>query len=121
MNNSKMYAKIENHGNQLNAIFNTGIEPIALCKKLHRLELKANRIATDWCNGVIDSENIDRYTEPIMQLVRKILGTKYSIVFNGDARGYALKIPSKVMAEHNLKLHQDWGSNGIISPEFNND
>ena len=35
----EMYQDIKKHGEQLNTIFNTGIEPIALCKKLRRLEL----------------------------------------------------------------------------------
>jgi hypothetical protein len=115
----KMYQQIQQHGENLNAIFNTGIEPITLCKKLHTLEAKAHRIATDWCNGVIDSENIDKHTEPIMKAVYKVLGTeKIPVFFNGDARGYALKISDKVMRAHELKLHSDWGGYGIIAPTF---
>lgn len=113
-----MYANILAHGNNLNAIFNTGLEPITLCKKLHRLEIKANRIATDWCNGVIDSENIETYTKPILKAVEKILNSKYIILFNGDARGYALKIDSKIVKENNLKIYTDWGGNGILAPDF---
>ena len=114
----QMYANILAHGNNLNAIFNTGLEPIALCKKLHRLEIKANRIATDWCNGVIDSENIETLTKPILKAVEKILNSKYIILFNGDARGYALKIDSKIVKENNLKIYTDWGGNGILAPDF---
>jgi len=114
----QMYANILAHGNNLNAIFNTGLEPIALCKKLHRLEIKANRIATDWCNGVIDSENIETHTKPILKAVEKILNSKYIILFNGDARGYALKIDSKIVKENNLKIYTDWGGNGILAPDF---
>lgn len=113
-----MYHNIEKHGNDLNLIFNTGLDAITLCKKLHRLELKANKIATDWCNGVIDTENIDPVIEPVMKSARKILGTAYPIQFNGDARGYALKISDKVMRENNLNLYQDWGGYGIICPDF---
>ena len=121
MNNSakqQMYANILAHGNNLNAIFNTGLEPIALCKKLRRLELKANRIATDWCNGVIDSENIETHTKPILKAVEKILNSKYIILFNGDARGYALKIDSKIVKENSLNIYTDWGGNGILAPDF---
>jgi hypothetical protein len=113
-----MYQQIEQHGNNLNAIFNTGIDPVKLCKSLRRLELKANKIATDWCNGVIDTENIDHIIEPVMKATRKILGTKYPIQFNGDARGYALKISDKIMKSENLSLYQDWGGYGIICPDF---
>jgi len=66
-----MYQQIEQHGNNLNAIFNTGLDAISLCKKLRKLELKANKIATDWCNGLIDTENIEDYTAPILSAVGK--------------------------------------------------
>lgn len=116
----QMYAQILEHGNNLNNIFNTGIEPIELCKKLRRLELKANRIATDWCNGVIDSENIEKHTKPILKAADKILKSKYIISFNGDARGYALKISDKIVRENNLKIYTDWGGYGILAPDFSN-
>jgi len=117
----KMYQNILAHGNNLNAIFNTGIEPIELCKKLRRLELKAHKIALDWCNGEngIDSENIDSYTQPILNKVYSILGTeKYNILFNGDCRGYALKISDKTVRENKLQIHTDWGGYGILAPDF---
>lgn len=115
-----MYEQIEKHGNNLNAIFGTSIEPVKLCKSLRRLELKANKIATDWCNGDngIDSENIDSHTEPILKAVAKILGNKYPIKFNGDARGYALKISDKIMRDNKLNLYTDMGGYGIICPDF---
>lgn len=71
-----MYNQIEKHGNDLNSIFNTGLDAITLCKKLRTLELKANKIATDWCNGVIDSESIDSHIKPVMTKVRAILGNE---------------------------------------------
>ena len=115
-----MYQQIEKHGNDLNRIFNTGLDAITLCKKLRRLENKANQLATDYCNGDngIDSETIDSHTEPILKAVSKLLGNKYPVIFNGDARGYSLKISDKVMREHNLKLHTDWGGYGILCPDF---
>jgi len=113
-----MYQQIEQHGNNLNVIFNTGIEPVKLCKSLRKLELKANKIATDWCNGVIDSEDIEKYTYPILKSVGKILGTNYPIQFNGDARGYALKISDKIVRDNNLKIYTDMGGYGIICPDF---
>jgi len=115
-----MYQQIERHGDNLNVIFNTGIDPVKLCKQLRRLELKANKIATDWCNGDngINSENIDSHIQPVLKSVSKILGSKYPIKFNGDARGYALKIDSKIMAANSLKLYTDWGNDGIICPDF---
>jgi len=114
----KMYQNILAHGNNLNAIFNTGIEPITLCKKLLRLEFKAHKIAADYCNGIIDSENIEERTEPILRALYKILGIKYTFLFNGDCRGYALKISDKTVRENKLQIHTDWGGYGILAPDF---
>lgn len=116
-----MYARIKEHGENLNAIFNTGIEPITLCKKLHRLEVKAHRLATDYCNGEngVNSDNWEAKVYPILSQVNKILGVdgmNSFIIVNGDARGYALKISEAYCA--NLKIHKDWGGYGIIAPDF---
>jgi len=113
-----IYQQIEQHGNNLNAIFNTGIEPVKLCKQLRRLELKANKIATDWCNGDIDNDLADDLAGEILAKVVKVLGNKYPVKFNGDARGYALKICDNVVRENNLKIYTDWGGYGIICPDF---
>jgi len=129
-----MYQQIEKHGNDLNSIFNTGLDAITLCKKLRRLEFKANKIATDWCNGDngIDSENIDRCIAPIMKAVYKLLNNgiynddrphqkKVPIFFNGDARGYSLKINDayvRLLNTQGKSIYTDWGGYGIISPDF---
>lgn len=116
----RMYEQIRQHGENLNAIFNTGLEPVTLCKKLLRLENKAHQLATDYCNGEndIDSENWDEKCLPILNAVYKILGFNNQIFINGDARGYALKINDAYMRENNLKLYQDWGGYGILAPQF---
>lgn len=127
-----MYQQIEQHGNNLNAIFNTGIDPVKLCKSLRRLEFKANKIATDWCNGVIDTENIDSNIEPVMKSVYKLLNNgiynddrphqkKVPIFFTGDARGYSLKINDayvKLLNTQGKRIYTDMGGYGIISPDF---
>lgn len=117
-----MYAEIEKHGNNLNAIFNTPFDAITLCKKLRQLEKKASKIAEDYCNGDnnVTTENIDTFTDPILKAVKKLLNTtdNYPIVFNGDCRGYALKIPSDYVRYTNMKIYIDWGGNGIIAPDF---
>lgn len=113
-----MYQNIQKHGEMLNALFNTGIEPVALCKKLKRLETKAHKLATDYCNGEngVDSENIDTFTEPIIKAVKKLLGNNVPVRFNGDARGYALKLSIEWSADKNI--YKDWGGYGILAPDF---
>jgi hypothetical protein len=114
----RMYARIEKHGNDLNAIFNTGLDPVTLCKKLHRLEAKAHRIATDQCNGVA-ADNSDEEVVRILRTVANTLGGKVEgLQFNGDCRGYALKISSEVMKAKGLAMYSDWGGYGILSPDF---
>ena len=118
-----IYQDIEKHGVNLNAIFNTGIENVTLCKKLRRLENKAHQLTTDYCNGTdgITSENWAIYADTILLSVDRVLGQiekKIPIFVNGDARGYALKIDSEYVREHNLKIFQDWGGFGIIAPDF---
>lgn len=113
-----MYQQIEQHGNNLNAIFNTGIEPVKLCKSLRRIEAKAHKIAIDWCNGDIDADVADGMARKIIKQAQKILGDKYPVKFNGDCRGYTLKISDKVMRGNNLHLYTDMGGYGIICPDF---
>jgi hypothetical protein len=129
-----MYQRIEKHGQDLNKIFNTGIEPIALCKKLRRLEVKANKLAEDYCNGTngIDSENWEDKTTPLMEKVYKILNNGIykderphqrgvPIFLNGDCRGYSLKINDdyvRLLEKRNKTIYKDWGGYGIIAPDL---
>lgn len=114
----RMHARIEKHGDDLNAIYSTGIDPVALAKKLHRLEAKAHRIATDQCNGT-EGPDAEEQVEKILRTVAKILGPNVQgLQFNGDARGYALKIKSEVVREQSLRIYSDWGGNGILAPDI---
>ena len=116
----KMYRDIERHGEQLNTIFNTGLEPVALCKKLRRIERKAHAAAVDYCNGYINDHRFERDITKALAAVVKILGPLAAdVVFiNGDPRGYALKIDDAAMIHHGWKLYRDMGGYGIISPDF---
>lgn len=114
---TKMYQQIETHGENLNRIFNTGIDPIKLCKKLRSLEAKANKLATDYCNGEndINSDNWEDKTAPILNAVKKILFVNYLdlmktdiVFFNGDARGYSLKISDKFIKGNNYTIYTDY-------------
>jgi len=121
--------QIIKHGENLNAIFNTGLDPVTLCKKLRRLENKANKLALDYCNGEngVNTQTWETKQAPVMAAVRKLLFpigmTKtpldWCIFLNGDARGYALKIIDTYMSENNINLYKDWGGYGILAPEFN--
>jgi hypothetical protein len=119
----RMYQAIEEHGKNLNEIFHTKFDNITLAKRLHSLEAKAHRLATDYCNGEngVDTENWDEKIEPILKAVEKITGMdrkQAGFFVNGDARGYALKIDADIVKENALDIHQDWGGYGILAPDF---
>ena len=122
MNNKKqkMYQQIERHGDDLKVIFSLSddTDSIKLCKKLFRLENKAHRLAEDDYNGI----NVNADVEKIFKSVSKILNLKnindFKIFFNNDPRGYALKIDDEFVSKNKLKIHRDWGGNGILAPDF---
>lgn len=130
---AEMYKNIEEHGANLNAIFNTEFSNVVLCKKLHSLEVKTSRATTNLCNtnslhysdyfkGIKESseEEQDVFFGKIMKSLVKILGQKAKecIFINRDPRGYALKIDNKYVRDNNLKIYRDWGGYGIIAPDF---
>lgn len=110
------------HGETLNTIFQVGLEPIKLCKKLRRYEIKAHKLAEDYCNGVIEEAVYDLESDIILDKVNNLLNfrkAKIPVYVNGDPRGYALKIDEKWM-RNNRKygLYADWGGYGLIAPKF---
>ena len=131
----EMLKNIEQHGANLNAIFNTVFDNKALCSKLFHLENKANRAATCLCNtntlnylelprGYSIKEatevEVEKFFNDILKKVYKILGEKAKdIVFiNYDPRGYTLKIRDSYIKENNIKIFTDWGGYGILAPDF---
>jgi len=131
----QMYDKIMQHGENLNKIFNTGIDNITLCKKLLKIERKAHRATTNLCNtnnlyfsqitfyDLTESteQEIDIFFDAIRKSVIKILGekSKECTFINFDPRGYAIKIKDTYIKENNIRIEQDWGGYGIIAPDFN--
>ena len=117
----RMYQQIEKHGRDLIKAFALpeSIEPIALCKKLRRLESEANRKMVEYCNGDIQGEEIDAYQEKLEARVGKIIGAHNlpTLYVNRDPRGYTLKLTERASATANI--HKDWGGYGILAPDFN--
>lgn len=118
----RMREQILLHGLKLNRVFNLDrIDPMTLCKQVHRLEAKAHRMAEDYCNGIIAEEFVDRQEGRIMKALDKLLNYKAQgipVIFNGDPRGYALKIDDAWMKANDCDIHRDWGGYGILAPEF---
>ena len=137
-----MLNNISAHGANLNKIFNTQFDNITLCKKLRRLELKASHATTSLCNtNTLHLLELNRFTgydveqateeqqdlffDKIRKSIYKILGekSKEALLINFDPRGYALKLKSEFVKNEFAKgnnIYTDWGSYGILAPDFNN-
>lgn len=121
--------QILSHGLKLLRIFTCpGYEaqPVALCKKLRRLEVEGNRHAERICNDEFYTQEAqDKKGDSIEKRLLEILGPtckgvgKLGIFVNLDPRGYALKIQSE--DAEGLDIHKDWGGFGIIAPEITGD
>lgn len=100
----RQYEAIESHGKNLLAIFPNATEkdPVALCKKLRRLETAAHAIGLRLCNGPEyphGDVDADFACEIIIDKVSALLGNPPAhiaahvpVFINRDPRGYALKI-----------------------------
>lgn len=127
----RMYYRIEQHGQNLLAIFPDASErdPVKLCKKLRKLETIAAEIGLQLCNGPeLQLDEADKRVEAVLAKVNKLLGNAGSVpVFvNLDPRGYALKIDDEWLtaqrADHRTAykaaIHRDWGGYGILAPNL---
>jgi len=123
MKTQEMYDRIKKHGEQLKIIFQleAKTDPIALCKKLRRIEAKTTIATTAYCNGDIDEIECDAVYDKALADCKKLLGSHIPIMINRDPRGYALKIDDGIMRDKKLKLYQDWGGYGIIAPDLRQD
>jgi hypothetical protein len=103
--NAKTQAAVIQHGRQLIALFGLteDTEPLALCRKLRRLESQAGTIALRLCNGPEypnGEDQVDRMCETILDKVDALLGFRSKnipVFINRDPRGYALKINDEWM------------------------
>lgn len=122
----RMIDRIIKQGENLNNIFNTGIDHLTLCKQLHRLEVKGHNITVNYCNGSIESTEFEfeKLKDNIMDKVNKILdfkNKKIPLFFNSDPRGCCLKIDDKFVRDNNIKIYTDMGGYGIIAPDLRED
>ena len=120
----EMYARIKKHGEDIKKIFSlpADTDPIKLCKRLRKYELRAQKIQ--------DIQAAGRYEEAareeallfvgLMVFLKQTSANEFGIFLNQDQRGYALKISDDVVREKNLRfMHRDAGGFGIIAPDLN--
>lgn len=67
---------ITQHGENLLAIFPNATErdPVSLCKKLRRLEAKAEQLALENCNIGVPDDEYEKRSTVILSAVNKLLG-----------------------------------------------
>ena len=89
---------------------------------LKRIERDGHRLAEKYCNGEVDSEQIESLENKLKSNLDATL--KYStsharqhIKFNWDPRGYFLKFHDEYIRKNNLRIETDWGGYGIVCPE----
>ena len=142
--NAKTLEAIRQHGENLLAIFPNATErdPVALCKKLRRIENALAGPILDYTNGTngVNLEAVERNDARCLKRLGALLwGSSVPdvpVFVNHDPRGYALKIDDAWMREKGWKLnrsnrhtngsgsiavarlHRDWGGYGIIAPDL---
>lgn len=117
----RMYSQIERHGNNLNKIFKTDMNPVVLCRKLFSLEKKMRRATVDDTNGDIDSKELSKIEKSTLDAVDAILGykaKKIPVFVNDEPRGYALKIDNDWVQKNNVNIYTDMGGYGVLAPDF---
>jgi hypothetical protein len=120
MNKKQRQAEqILRHGFKLQRIYPETKQygPVELCKKLHRMEVRANRLSLEICNYAwVNRDKHSAALDRIEKRVNDLLGKGPAVFVNRDPRGYALKIRTEDAKD--LNIHKDWGGYGIICPEF---
>jgi hypothetical protein len=119
-----MYKNIVEHGKDLKRVFNldSSIDEVKLCKALFKIENKAHQLAEHFCSFYEDEEKQEKIIDDILNKVDKLLNFKNQnipVFFNGDPRGYTLKIDCDYMRDKKIyPFYSDWGNYGIIAPSF---
>lgn len=139
--NAKTLEAIKRHGEALLIAFPNATEknPVALCKKLRRIETAVSRVTLQACNGPeVTEAELDAACDKAQARATVLLGemsggcgNTANLLINRDPRGYALKLDSKWTHEHNnplyragkgeLAIQTDMGGFGILAPDLNND
>ena len=132
--NAKTLEAIKRHGETLLRAFPNATEknPVALCKKLRRIETAVAKPILDYCNGDngMTEPQLSTATDKALSRLSALLeGCKvmpWPVFINCDPRGYALKIESDWTQRFNRDqyaaklpaLHTDMGGYGIIAPDL---
>lgn len=94
-------------------------------KKLLRIENQMHRLSERECNGEIEDDQSQRLWGNAEKKIKELLPRLKDFggsFFNGDPRGYSLKIKEdvreKIHADTGFNMYSDFGGYGILAPEF---
>jgi len=122
---NKRTEAIKEHGSIILEIFPDALkrDPVELHETLVGLEEEAGKIATAHCNGELTEEVYEAESTAIMERVNELLGNHHPehpvpIFFNGDPRGYTLKMNDDYVTACEPRICRDWGGYGILAPNI---
>lgn len=107
-------------------------DPVALCKKLRRIETAVHRPILNYCNGDggVTEPGLTVEIVKAMGRVKLLFGlndsTKCGLFANLDPRGHALKLDAEWTRKFNdaqyqagkPAIHTDMAGNGILAPDL---
>jgi len=129
--NANTLKAIIRHGESLLAAFPTATEkdPVALCKKLRRVENAVSLVTTKACNEPMPEGELEAATDKAKARVCAILGItpakskEIGLFINRDPRGCACKLSDDWTRGYNakaaLRIYSDFGGYGILAPDLN--
>lgn len=113
---------VEEHLNNLKLIFDKPELNTQSLLELTVIEHDLGGLNVQLCNGDIEQEAYEALKKEIAERAFKILGKKPFLNFNGDPRGYALKIDNDYLYKAmtlfpEINIYRDMGGYGIVMPE----
>ena len=117
-----MNKEIKKHISNLRSIFKDAIDQDEkLWFGLKTIEKQAHQIAEDECNFGETQENNELKNDLKIMLSALLGEHNVPVFFNGDPRGYSLKIDCEWVQKNKAKIETDWGGYGLLAPEFQGD
>lgn len=144
--NANTLKAIVRHGESLLAAFpnSTEKDPVALCKKLRRIESSIAPIILRHCNQGVPDDEMATAIDKTLKRVRTLLGLvadapeskgalSMGLFVNCDPRGCALKLDDAATRQYNARfytggaanktipkpIYTDWGGYGLLAPDLN--
>lgn len=111
------------HFTNLAAILGLTPDGVAhIWRHLKRIETDGRKIAERYCNGELDTEQVEVLEAKLRRNLEVTL--KYAkqsavreIKFNWDPRGHFLKFDDEWVRAGRVEIETDWGGYGILVPE----